>query len=69
MTRLEGATYLGRCEAGAFRVPVIGLRLSAEQLGSFRVILNTVHMLIMHIVIMHKSHNASTFEDPDVVPN
>jgi hypothetical protein len=30
---------------------------------------STVHMLIMHIVIMHKSHNASTFEDPDVVPN
>jgi hypothetical protein len=29
----------------------------------------TVHMLIMHIVTMHKSHNASTFQDPDVVPN
>jgi hypothetical protein len=28
----------------------------------------TVHMLIMHIVTMHKSYNASTFQDPDVVP-
>jgi len=30
---------------------------------------DTVDMLIMHMLIVHKSHNASTFQDPAVVPN
>jgi hypothetical protein len=28
---------------------------------------STVDILIMHMVIMHKSHNASIFQDPNVV--
>jgi hypothetical protein len=32
-------------------------------------LVTTVDMLIMHIVTMHKSHNASAFQNPDVVPN
>jgi hypothetical protein len=32
-------------------------------------IINTVDMLIMHMVMMHISHNASNFQDPAMVPN
>jgi hypothetical protein len=56
-----------KCKLPCRSVPlviVIHLLLSTTSLSA-----STVHMLIMHIVIMHKSHNASTFEDPDVVPN